>query len=70
MQEFVGELQVFDKRGEGDQVVHEKAVLELCDVTKSGMVEIGFTLRKERVYVSLPLPALMLAITYKTGEAE
>jgi len=57
--EFIGHLMTFDKKGQGDEIMNENIFLEVTNATKDGNIELAFTDRNERCYVSFSLPQLL-----------
>lgn len=57
---FVGTLNTFDKKGEGDAIIEDEDVLvEVTDLQVDGLVEIAFNDRNERCYLKFSLPDLI-----------
>jgi hypothetical protein len=61
---MAGHLMVFKS---DDTIVDQPTMLEVTDLTKSGLVEIAFDDRGERVYVRVPLAEMMRIIAAENG---
>lgn len=70
MTEFAGRVMAFDKKGEGDENNDQATLVELTQVTRSGIVEIAFNDRNERCYLKFKLSDLMTAICFEKGESD
>jgi hypothetical protein len=68
--EFVGHLSTFDKKGQGEEIIDENVLLEVIEVKNDGTVEVAFTDRNERCYLSFKLPELLQHIFRHSIEAE
>jgi hypothetical protein len=62
-----GHLMVF--KGD-DGVVDAPTLVEFTDFKKTGVVEIAFDDRGERIYVQFPLPELLSMIARENGSKE
>jgi hypothetical protein len=68
MENFVGHLMTFDKKGEGEEIVDEEVMLEVTAVRQDGVIEIAFTDRNERCYLQVPIGAVLNHALKMVGE--
>lgn len=61
---MAGHLMVFKS---DDAIIDQATMVEVTDLTKSGMIELAFDDRGERVYVRVPLAEMMRILAAEHG---
>lgn len=68
MENFVGHLLTFDKKGEGEEVINEEVMVEVTLVRADGVIEMAFMDRNEKCYLQVPIGTLLNHALRMSGE--